>query len=109
MMLQPNSLVGSIGYRAEMNLSGNVRPYMQLTYDKEFGNLDDEAYAQLQSMPETTPYAVPGVTFDDSYVTGQLGLRGQFGNVSANLGGTFTALNRDGTVWGVQAGVGVKF
>ncbi len=104
-----NSLVGSIGYRAEMNLSSNVKPYIQLTYDKEFGDLDDEAYAQLLSMPGTTPYAVPGLGFDDDYVTGQLGLKGQFGNVSAHVGGNFTALNDDGNIWGVRAGLGVKF
>ncbi len=104
-----DSLVGSIGYRAEMNLSSNVRPYIQLTYDKEFGDLDEEVYGQLLSMPNTTPYAVPGLSFDDSYVTGQLGLKGQFGAVSAHVGGNFTALNDDGNIWGVRAGLGVKF
>lgn len=104
-----DSLVGSIGYRAEMNLGGNIRPYLQLTYDKEFGNLDDQAYAQLQSMPGTTPYAVPGVEFDDDYVTGRLGLRGDFGGFTAHVGGNFTALNTEGTNWGVRAGLGVKF
>ena len=103
-----DSLVGSIGYRAEMSLNTAVRPYIQLTYDKEFGNFD-EAYAQLQSMPETTPYAVPGLSFDDEYVTGQIGLKGQFGAVNAHVGGNFTALNKDGSIWGVRAGLGVKF
>lgn len=104
-----NSLVGSIGYRAEMNLGSNVKPYIQLTYDKEFGDLDDEAYAQLQSMPNTTPYAVPGLNFDDDYVTAQLGMKAQFGNVSAHVGGNVTALNDDGNSWGIRAGLGMKF
>ena len=104
-----DSLIGSVGYRAEMSLGTAVRPYVQLTYDKEFGDLDEEAYAQLQSMPDTTPYAVPGLRFDGDYVTGQIGLKGQFGGVGAHVGGTFTALNDDGNIWGVRAGLGVKF
>lgn len=104
-----DSLIGSIGYRAEMSLGTAVRPYVQLTYDKEFGDLDDEAYARLQSIPEATPYAVPGLSFDDNYVTGQIGLKGQFGALNAHVGGNFTALNDDGNIWGVRAGVGVRF
>ncbi len=104
-----NSLVGSIGYKAEMNLGSNVRPYIQLSYDKEFGDLADEVTAQLQSMPETTPYAVPGLSFDDDYVTLQLGMRAQFGALSANIGGNVTAMNDDGTNWGIRAGIGTKF
>ena len=104
-----DSLIGSIGYRAEMSLGTAVRPYVQLTLDKELGDLDEEVYAQLQSMSETTPYAVPGLSFDDSYVTGQVGLKGQFGAVNAHIGGNFTALNDDGNIWGIRAGVGVKF
>ena len=104
-----DSLIGSIGYRAEMSLGTPVRPYVQLTYDKEFGDLADEAYAALQSMPETTAYAVPGLSVDDNYVTGQIGVKGQFGAVDAHVGGNFTALNDDGNIWGIRAGVGMRF
>lgn len=104
-----DSLVGSIGYRAEMNIGSNVRPYIQLTYDKEFGDLEDEVFAQLQSMPDTTPYAVPGLSFDDSSVNAQLGLRGQFGAFTAHVGGNMTALNGNGTSWGIRAGIGTRF
>lgn len=86
-----------------------MRPYIQLSYDKEFGNLADEVTAQLQSMPDTTPYAVPGLSFDDDYVTLQLGMRAQFGALSANVGGNVTAMNDDGTNWGIRAGIGTKF
>ena len=72
-------------------------------------SLSDEAYAALQSMPEATAYAVPGLSFDDNYVTGQIGLKGQFGAVNAHVGGNFTALNDDGNAWGIRAGVGMRF
>ena len=56
-----DSLIGSVGWQVDYAINEHLEPYAQLTYDHEFEDDDDEAFAQLRSMPGTAPYAVPGV------------------------------------------------
>lgn len=81
-----DSLVGSAGWQFRYESGGVLSPYARLTYDREFEDSADQAYAQLQSMPGLSPYAVPGQRFDQSYTTVVLGARGHWAGLQANVG-----------------------
>ena len=61
-------------------------PYARLTWDREFEDHDEEAFAQLQSMPGAAPYAVPGLALDEDYGTVMLGARTTLFGLDADAG-----------------------
>jgi outer membrane lipase/esterase len=67
-----------------------VKPYARLTVDREFEDQAAEAWAQLQSMPGTDAYAVPGVTFDQDYSTLTFGAKTKLFGLDANIGTSLT-------------------
>lgn len=81
-----DSLVGSFGWQASLQMGGSVAPYARLTWDREFEDQDGEAFARLQSMPGTAPYAVPGLALDRDYGTVMLGARSQLLGLEADVG-----------------------
>ena len=62
-----DSTVGRVGWQARFD-GGNVKPYVQVTYDHEFED-SKQASAWLQTMPDVGMYKVPGLEFDRDYAT----------------------------------------
>ncbi|MDB6164174.1 MAG: GDSL-like Lipase/Acylhydrolase family protein [Xanthomonadaceae bacterium] len=104
-----NSLIGSLGWQASYRINDHVQPYARLTWDREFRRSPDEAFAQVQSIPGTMPYAVPGVDYDRNYGTLMVGARTQVFGLDANLGVSATVAQRGGNDASVFATVGSKF
>ena len=85
-----DSLIASAGWQASYALNDSVRTYLRATYDRELEEPSEQAFAQLQSMPGTAPYAVPGLDADRSYATIMLGARTQAFGMDADIGLTST-------------------
>ncbi len=90
-----DSLIGSVGWQASYSASEHFKPYARLTVDREFEDAPAEAFAQLQSMPGTAPFAVPGVAFDQDYSTLTFGARTQLFGLDANVGTSLTIGQKD--------------
>jgi outer membrane lipase/esterase len=85
-----DSMIGSVGWQASYAINDHVKPYARLTVDREFEDQAAEAWAQLQSMPGTDAYAVPGVTFDQDYSTLTFGAKTKLFGLDANIGTSLT-------------------
>lgn len=85
-----DSLIGSAGWQVSYQLAEHLMPYARLTVDREFEEVPVEASAQLQSMPGTAAFAVPGARFDDQYSTLLLGARTRLFGLDANIGTSLT-------------------
>ena len=92
-----DSLVGSAGWQVSYALNDHLRPYARLTYDREFEESADEVFAQLQSMPEAAPYAVPGLDLDRDYSTVLVGARTRLFGLDADIGLSTTVGQKGGT------------
>lgn len=85
-----DSMIGSVGWQASYAINDHVKPYARLTVDREFEDQAAEAWAQLQSMPGTDAYAVPGVKFDQDYSTLTFGAKTRVFGLDANIGTSLT-------------------
>jgi outer membrane lipase/esterase len=85
-----DSMIGSVGWQASYAINDHVKPYARLTVDREFEDQAAEAWAQLQSMPGTDAYAVPGVKFDQDYSTLTFGAKTKVFGLDANIGTSLT-------------------
>lgn len=92
-----DSLIGSAGWQVSYAMSEQVRPYMRLTWDREFKDAPAQAWAQSLSMSGTLPYAVPGVAFDDSYGTVGLGVRTRMMGLDVTAGANVTVEQKGGS------------
>lgn len=90
-----DSLIGSAGWQAAYAINDHLRPYARLTWDREFEDPAEQAFARAQSIPGSLPYAVPGVGYDDTYGTLTIGARTVLFGLDANLG-TSVTLGQDG-------------
>jgi outer membrane lipase/esterase len=104
-----DSLIGSVGWQASYAASESFKPYARLTVDREFEDAPAEAFAQLQSMPDTAPYAVPGVEFDQDYGTLTFGARTKVFGLDANIGTSVTAGQKNANHATVFVTVGAGF
>ncbi len=104
-----DSLIGTAGWQIRYAASEQMQPYARLTVDREFEDVPREAFARLQSMPGTAPFAVPGVAFDDSYGTLTMGARTRVMGLDANLGTSLTAGQKGGSNTTVFATIGGSF
>jgi outer membrane lipase/esterase len=104
-----NSLIGSLGWQASFRINDHMQPYARVTWDREFKRSPDEVFAQMQALPGTMPYAVPGAEADRSYATIVLGARTQVFGLDANVGVSTTAAQRDGNNATVFATLGSQF
>ncbi|MFD0739245.1 autotransporter domain-containing protein [Lysobacter koreensis] len=104
-----DSLIGSAGWQLSYAIHEHLRPYARLTVDREFEDSAEEAFAQLQSMPNSARYAVPGLEFDHSYGTVLFGARTQLFGLDANLGTSVTVGQKDGNHATVFATVSTGF
>ncbi len=104
-----DSLIGTIGWQATFELSEHMKPYAKFTYDKEFEDYAEEAFARSLTITGSLPYAVPGLEFDDSYATAVIGARTELFGLDANVGLSTTLGQKDGTDATVFATVGKSF
>ncbi len=92
-----DSLIGSAGWQASFALNDHVKPYVRMTWDREFEDAPAQAWAQSLSMPGTLPYAVPGVAFDDSYGTVGMGVRSKLFGMDVTGGANVTVEQQGGS------------
>lgn len=85
-----DSLVGSAGWQAAYAINDHLRPYARLTWDREFEESAEQAFARAQSISGSLPYAVPGVSYDRDYGTLTFGARSRLFGFDANLGTSLT-------------------
>ena len=104
-----DSLIGSIGWQASFSVSDHMKPYVRVTYDREFEDYAEEAYARSLTVAGSPEYAVPGLEFDDSYGTAVLGAQTQLFGMDANIGLSTTIGQTGGTDSTVFATFGKKF
>jgi outer membrane lipase/esterase len=81
-----DSLVGSAGWQIAFDIGDNFAPYLKATYHHEFEDYADEAFARSLSIVGTPEYAVPGLSFDESYTSAVLGARTRLWGMEADLG-----------------------
>ena len=104
-----DSLIGSAGWQASYAINAHLKPYARLTYDREFEDAAEQAFARSQSLPGTLPYAVPGLEYDDSYGTLTFGAQTQLFGLDANIGSAVTVGQKGGNHATVFATVGRGF
>ena len=85
-----DSLTASAGWQANFALSDSVRGYVRATYDRELEKPSEQVFAQLQTMPDMQPYAVPGLNPERGYTTVMLGARTKAFGLAADIGLTST-------------------
>ena len=91
-----DSLIGSAGWQVSYAINDHLTPYARLTWDREFEDTPAQAWAQLRSMPNTLPYAVPGLAFDDTYGTLAYGVRSQLFGLDIATGSSLTVGQKGG-------------
>ncbi len=104
-----DSLIGSAGWQASYAINAHLKPYARLTYDREFEDAAEQAFARSQSLPGTLAYAVPGLEYDDSYGTLTFGAQTQLFGLDANIGSAVTVGQKGGNHATVFATVGRGF
>jgi len=104
-----NSRIASVGWQASVGEEMRVRPYLRLTSDREFEDPAQEAFAQSRSMPGTRPYAVPGLVYDDRYVTALFGTRARLLGMEADVGVSTTLGHDGGSNTSLFASIGGRF
>ncbi|MGY3265434.1 autotransporter domain-containing protein [Lysobacter sp. HA35] len=103
-----DSLIGKIGWQAHYD-AGVVMPYARLTFDREFEDQPDQAFARSQSLSTTGDYAVPGVQLDDTYSTLAFGVRTKAFGLDTNIGASLTEMQKGGNDASVFLTVGSGF
>ncbi|HJW45322.1 MAG TPA: autotransporter domain-containing protein [Lysobacter sp.] len=104
-----DSLIGTVGWAASYDISEQFRPYVHAGVEREFEEYADEAWAQSQSIAGTAAYAVPGLSFDETYGTVTFGARTHLFGANANIGISTTVEQQGGTVASVFVTVGSAF
>src|SRR5690606_38269505 len=104
-----DSLIGSIGWQLEWSPTDRIHPYARITWDREFEDAPEQAFATAHSIPGSLEYAVPGLKFDDMYGTLLFGARTHILGMEANVGATATFNQGGGNDATVFATFGNRF
>jgi outer membrane lipase/esterase len=104
-----DSLIGAAGWQASFEVSPTTEPYARFTWEHEFEDMPEEAFAQSLSIPGTLPYAVPNIERDENYGTLGFGLRTQMWGVDADFGATASVGQEGGDHATVFVTVGKRF
>lgn len=104
-----DSLIGSIGWQLEWSPTDRIHPYARITWDREFEDAPEQAFATAQTIPGSLEYAVPGLAFDDMYGTVLFGARTEILGMEANVGATATINQGGGNDATVFATFGNRF
>ena len=102
-----DSLIGSVGWQASYAIHTHLAPYARLTLDREFEDPAAEAFAR--SLSTGMDYAVPGLSYDDTYARLTLGARTSLFGLDANLGVSLNAGEKGGKQTTAFATVGGGF
>lgn len=102
-----DSLIGSVGWQASYAIHSQLAPYARLTLDREFEDPAAEAFAR--SLSTGMDYAVPGLSYDDTYARLTLGARTSLFGLDANLGVSLNAGEKGGKQTTAFATVGGRF
>lgn len=104
-----DSLITSLGWQASYKINDHLTPYARMTWDVEHEDQAEEAFARSQSIVGSLQYAVPGQTFDDSYLTLQMGARTELFGMDANIGASVTTVQGGGNDATLFATFGKQF
>lgn len=104
-----DSLITSLGWQASYKINDHLAPYARMTWDVEHEDQAKEAFARSQSITGSLQYAVPGQTFDDSYLTLQMGARTELFGMDANIGASVTTMQGGGNDATLFATFGKQF
>ena len=104
-----DSLITSLGWQASYEINDHLAPYARVTWDKEHEDAPSEVFARAQSIAGSLPYAVPGLEFDDSYVTAVLGARTELFGFDADIGASIGTAQGNGNDASLFATFGKKF
>ncbi|MFZ2754601.1 MAG: autotransporter domain-containing protein [Lysobacteraceae bacterium] len=104
-----DSLITSLGWQASYKINDHLVPYARMTWDVEHEDQAKEAFARSQSITGSLQYAVPGQTFDDSYLTLQMGARTELFGMDANIGASVTTMQGGGNDATLFATFGKQF
>lgn len=104
-----DSTIGSLGWQASYTIKEHVAPYARLSWEKEFEDAPEEAFARSLSIPGALPYAVPGLEHDENYGTFALGLRTQVFGVDTDIGATGSVGQEGGDYASVFVTFGKRF
>ena len=104
-----DSTIGSVGWQASFAVEDHVVPYARVSWEKEFEDAPEEAFAHSLSIPGTAPYAVPGLVHDENYGTVALGLRTQLFGVDTDIGALGSVGQEGGDYATVFVTVGKRF
>lgn len=104
-----DSMITSLGWQASYEINDHLTPYARMTWDKEHEDQPSEVFARSQSIAGSLPYAVPGLEFDDSYLTLQMGARTELFGLDANIGASVTTAQGNGNDATVFATFGKQF
>lgn len=104
-----DSLIGSAGWQASYEINEHLVPYAKLTWDREFEDAREQVYAQAQSIPNSLPYAVPGLAFDESYGTLTFGIRSKLMGLDVVTGSNLSVGQAGGNDYSTFITVGGRF
>lgn len=104
-----DSLITSLGWQASYEINDHLAPYARVTWDKEHEDAPSEVFARAQSIAGSLPYAVPGLEFDDSYVTAVMGARTELFGFDADIGASVGTAQGNGNDATLFATFGKKF
>ena len=104
-----DSMITSLGWQASYQINDHLTPYTRMTWDTEHEDQAEEAFARSQSIAGSLQYAVPGQTFDDSYLTLQIGARTELFGMDANIGASVTTAQGSGNDATLFATFGKQF
>ena len=104
-----DSLIGSVGWQASYEINEHLVPYAKLTWDREFEDAQEQVYAQAQSIPDSLPYAVPGLAFDESYGTLTFGIRSKLMGLDVVTGSNVSVGQAGGNDYSTFITVGGRF
>ncbi|MEQ1513926.1 MAG: autotransporter domain-containing protein [Lysobacteraceae bacterium] len=104
-----DSLITSLGWQANYKINDHLTPYARMTWDVEHEDQAKEAFARSQSITGSLQYAVPGQTFDDTYLTLQMGARTELFGMDANIGASVTTMQGGGNDATLFATFGKQF
>lgn len=104
-----DSTIATAGWQASYAIKDTVVPYGRLSWEHEFEDAPEQAFARLNSMPGLPDYGVPGLNLDDDYGTVAVGVRTQFYGLDADIGATANVAQEGGNLATVFVTVGAKF
>lgn len=104
-----DSLIGSVGWQFRWSPAERIHPYGRITWDREFEDAPEQAFASAQSITAALQYAVPGVAFDDQYGTFVIGARTRVLGLDADVGASATFGQAGGNDATVFVTVGNRF